>query len=96
MSPHLNANARVQAGSAAAESGLVLVDGVQQTLATLAPWVASGEPFILVGPEGCGKALLLQHAFAQLKSTAVAVVNCSAQTNALNAMQKLTQVRTRS
>ena len=57
--------------------------------------MSSGEPFILVGPEGCGKAMLLMDAFARERSTSVAVINCSAQTNATHAIQKLVQVSTR-
>ncbi len=50
------------------------------------------QPFIIVGPEGCGKELLLRHSFKQLRSVQVATVHCSAQTAAKHIMQKLSQV----
>ncbi len=46
-----------------------------------------------VGPEGSGKNTLLEYCFGRLMGAAVAVVNCSAQTNAANVIQKLVQVR---
>ncbi|CAM9392956.1 unnamed protein product, partial [Phaeothamnion confervicola] len=36
---------------------------VQRTLAAMRPWIESGESFILVGPEGCGKDMVIRHAF---------------------------------
>ena len=58
------------------------------------PWLQSTNkhPFIVVGPEGCGKELLLRHSFNQLRSVQVAVVHCSAQTSAMHIIQKLSQV----
>ena len=47
----------------------------------------------MVGPEGCGKELLLRHSFEGLRSVQVAVVHCSAQTSAMHIIQKLSQVR---
>lgn len=28
------------------------------------PWIQNGEPFILVGPEGCGKDMIIRYAFS--------------------------------
>ena len=42
--------------------------------------------------QGCGKAVLLEQCFAELRGTTTAVVNCSAQTTAENAIQKLSQM----
>ncbi|XP_064610087.1 cytoplasmic dynein 2 heavy chain 1-like isoform X3 [Liolophura sinensis] len=66
---------------------------VQRCLNYFNPWLQSDnrQPFILVGPEGCGKGLLLRHCFEQLRSTQVAVVHCSAQTNPTHVLQKLSQ-----
>ena len=50
-------------------------------------------PFLIVGPDGCGKTCLLEHCFAQLRSTNVATVHCSAQTTPVHVLQKLKQVR---
>jgi dynein heavy chain 2 len=48
--------------------------------------------FIIVGPEGCGKEMLLRHSFSELRSVQVAVIHCSAQTTATHVLQKLAQV----
>ncbi|KAJ1446203.1 dynein heavy chain and region D6 of dynein motor-domain-containing protein [Pelagophyceae sp. CCMP2097] len=63
----------------------------QRGMAMLAPWVASSEPFILVGPEGCGKNMMIRHAFAQRRKTAVAVLHCNAQTTAEHVIAKIAQ-----
>eukprot|EP00727_Mastigamoeba_balamuthi_P008592 m51a1_g4355 putative cytoplasmic dynein 2 heavy chain 1 (4311) ;mRNA; f:228679-242475 len=55
------------------------------------PCLRSYEPLVLVGPEGCGKNMLLRHCFAQLKSTSVATLHCSSQTTATHVIQKLNQ-----
>ena len=71
--------------------GLVMVDAVAQTQSLVTPWLESGKPFVLVGPEGCGKAMVLEDCFSRLPSTAVASLTCSAQTTASNVIQKLAQ-----
>ena len=71
--------------------GVVMVDAVAQVQSLVMPWLESGQPFVLVGPEGCGKALVLDDCFARLRSTSVATIACSAQTTASNVIQKLAQ-----
>ncbi|XP_074649972.1 cytoplasmic dynein 2 heavy chain 1-like [Tubulanus polymorphus] len=72
---------------------VVRTGDVQRGFDYFAPWLTpeNRQPFILVGPEGCGKGLLLNHCFEQLRSTQVAVVHCSAQTNPTHVLQKLGQ-----
>ncbi|KEG15451.1 dynein heavy chain [Trypanosoma grayi] len=48
-------------------------------------------PFIIVGPEGCGKTMLLSNLFKGIANTRVSTVNCSAQTEAVHVIQKLKQ-----
>lgn len=62
------------------------VDGIM-------PWLDSKSrtPFLLIGPDGCGKSLVLRQCFTDLRSTQVAVVHCSAQTNPTHILQKLAQ-----
>lgn len=74
------------------EPPLVRTVGVQRDIETFKTWLENGQPFIVVGPEGCGKNLMLRSAFKQLKSTQVAVLNCNAQTSANHLIQKLLQV----
>ncbi|KAK2099397.1 Cytoplasmic dynein 2 heavy chain 1 [Saguinus oedipus] len=66
---------------------------MQRSLDYFKPWLSSDtkQPFILVGPEGCGKGMLLRFAFSQLRSTQIATVHCSAQTTSRHLLQKLSQ-----
>ncbi|XP_068122972.1 cytoplasmic dynein 2 heavy chain 1 isoform X2 [Hyperolius riggenbachi] len=66
---------------------------IQRGLDYFRPWLGADtkQPFILVGPEGCGKGMLLRYAFSQLRSTQIATIHCSAQTSSRHVLQKLTQ-----
>ncbi|XP_055023019.1 cytoplasmic dynein 2 heavy chain 1 [Boleophthalmus pectinirostris] len=66
---------------------------MQRSLHCFSPWLTAKQrqPFMVVGPEGCGKGMLLRYAFSQLRSTQVAVVHCSAQTSSRHVLQKLGQ-----
>uniref|UniRef100_A0A3Q1BV91 Cytoplasmic dynein 2 heavy chain 1 n=1 Tax=Amphiprion ocellaris TaxID=80972 RepID=A0A3Q1BV91_AMPOC len=67
--------------------------GMQRGLHCFSPWLTAQhrQPFMVVGPEGCGKGMLLRYAFSRLRSTQVAVVHCSAQTSSRHVLQKLSQ-----
>jgi len=41
-------------------------------------WLDNGHSFILVGPEGCGKSLVIRNLINQMKSTQVAMIHCNA------------------
>ncbi len=81
---------------AGGENGLpvVLTPDVQRGLDLFRPWLSNSsvQSFIVVGPEGCGKELLLRYSFKQLRSAQVAMIHCSAQTSSTHIIQKLTQV----
>lgn len=47
-------------------SSLVVTAREQTTMQSLMPWLQQGDPFLVVGPEGCGKAVLMQHCMSQL------------------------------
>uniref|UniRef100_A0A3P8WNV8 Cytoplasmic dynein 2 heavy chain 1 n=1 Tax=Cynoglossus semilaevis TaxID=244447 RepID=A0A3P8WNV8_CYNSE len=66
---------------------------MQRGLHCFSPWLTAQhrQPFMVVGPEGCGKGMLLRYAFSRLRSTQVAVVHCSAQTSSRHVLQKLGQ-----
>ncbi|XP_069495113.1 cytoplasmic dynein 2 heavy chain 1 isoform X2 [Ambystoma mexicanum] len=66
---------------------------MQRGLDYFKPWLGlhTMQPFVLVGPEGCGKGMLLRYAFSQLRSTQIAIVHCSAQTTSRHVLQKLSQ-----
>nr|KAG5701774.1 hypothetical protein BaRGS_000764 [Batillaria attramentaria] len=72
---------------------VVRTSDVQRSLDYFSPWLDADnkQPFIIVGPEGCGKGLLLHHSFENLRSTQVAMVHCSAQTGPDHVLQKLGQ-----
>lgn len=57
---------------------VVQTSDVKGIMATLLHWLDPGikQPFLLVGPEGCGKSLMLKHCFKQLRNTNVAIVHC--------------------
>ena len=69
----------------------VRTTAVQRDEQMLRPWMERMEPFILVGPEGAGKNMLLTKLFRNSRSTQVAVVHCSAQTLATHVIHKLSQ-----
>nr|CAB3240329.1 cytoplasmic dynein 2 heavy chain 1-like [Phallusia mammillata] len=56
-------------------------------------WLKPGNrhPFVVVGPDGSGKSMLLHHCFDKLRSTQVATIHCSAQTSPTHLTQKLQQ-----
>lgn len=62
---------------------------IQRNMAMIKPWLTKQQPFILVGPEGCGKTLLLTNMFKDLKATSVVTIHCSAQTQSKHVIQKL-------
>jgi dynein heavy chain 2, cytosolic len=70
---------------------------VQRGVGGVMPWLNTETssnrryPFLLIGPDGCGKNLVLKQCFTELRSTQVAVIHCSAQTNPSNVVQKLAQ-----
>ena len=68
---------------------VVITSDVRVNADYILPWLRNGDPFIVVGPEGSGKSMLLRHCFQQLKSTSVATVHCSSQTAASHIIQKL-------
>ncbi|KAK7096855.1 hypothetical protein V1264_003902 [Littorina saxatilis] len=73
---------------------VVRTSDVQRCLDYFTPWLEADnkQPFIIVGPEGCGKSLLLHHSFENLRSVQVAMVHCSAQTGPAHILQKLGQM----
>eukprot|EP00667_Euglena_gracilis_P000034 EG_transcript_34 len=75
-------------------SEMVLTVDAQRNLDVLRPWLEQGTPFVLMGPEGCGKSLLISHIAKLVKGVSVATINCSAQTSAHHVIQKLHQVCT--
>ena len=55
-------------------------------------WFRNDKPFILVGPEGCGKSLIISSIIKKVKSTSVATIHCNAQTSSYHIIQKLNQM----
>ncbi|XP_064481252.1 cytoplasmic dynein 2 heavy chain 1-like [Ornithodoros turicata] len=58
----------------------------------LLPLLSFGtRPVLIVGPEGCGKSVLVQHCLQKVRSVQTTVVHCSAQTSPTHIVQKLTE-----
>ena len=65
----------------------------QRDIDLVRAWVIGAQPFILVGPEGCGKSMLIRRLVTtELKGADYATIDCSAQTTAKQVLQKLNQL----
>jgi dynein heavy chain 2 len=61
----------------------------------LKKWVENNNHFIVVGPEGCGKGMLIREAFVGIRKTMkinFSTIYCNSQTNANHIIQKLYQI----
>ncbi len=76
------------------QSKIIETVSVQRTAAVIRPWVEHMEPFILVGPEGCGKSMLINHLVGQRKGTSVTALHCNAQTTSEHVIQRIRQACT--
>ena len=63
----------------------------QRNAAMLQPLADQMQPFILVGPEGCGKNMMIRHLFGQRKKTLMSTLHCNAQTTAEHVITKIAQ-----
>ena len=72
-------------------SAVVPTVSVKRCVDMMRPWIEACEPFILVGPEGCGKHMMIAHAFAQRRGTSVTTLHCNAQTTAEHVITKVAQ-----
>jgi len=73
------------------ESVVIKTVTVQRTLACMDSWITHMQPFILVGPEGCGKSMIINHAFKQRRNVGIATIHCNAQTTADDIISKIVQ-----
>ena len=73
---------------------VVATADVQLTMAAVMPWLQAKvkQPFLLVGPEGIGKTMILKYCFSKLRSTNVATIHCSSNITPQHVIQKLSQV----
>ena len=68
---------------------LVLTPSIQKDIAVIKPLLERNENFVLCGPEGCGKNLIITNMIKQMKSTQMAMIHCNAQTSATEIIKKL-------
>mmetsp|Transcript_23934 Transcript_23934/g.36633 ORF Transcript_23934/g.36633 Transcript_23934/m.36633 type:complete len:104 (+) Transcript_23934:6688-6999(+) len=68
---------------------IVKTTSIQRDMSMIKPWLDKGDSFIVVGPEGCGKNLMIRNMIKQMKSTQIAIIHCNAQTSAFHVIQKL-------
>ncbi|KAH8053449.1 dynein light chain binding protein [Aureococcus anophagefferens] len=78
-------------GEAPTLESVIETVSTQRTMAMLRPMVEGGAPFVVVGPEGCGKNLMIRHAFAARRKVGVATLHCSARTDASHVIAKIGQ-----
>lgn len=72
--------------------GILLTASIQRNADLVRGWLSKMEPFILVGPEGAGKSLLLNYLFTtELKTSSVSTLHCNSQTTAEHIIQRITQ-----
>ena len=72
--------------------GILLTASMQRNSDIVSGWIEKMEPFILVGPEGAGKSLLLEYLFStQLKTSTVSTLHCNSQTTAEHVIQRIAQ-----
>ena len=60
---------------------MIKTAGNLRNLDLINTWVKNGDPFILVGPEGCGKNMTIKGAFEELNRTKriqIAEIPCNA------------------
>uniref|UniRef100_A0A158PC70 Cytoplasmic dynein 2 heavy chain 1 n=1 Tax=Angiostrongylus cantonensis TaxID=6313 RepID=A0A158PC70_ANGCA len=71
----------------------ILTAAAQSNKDTVLSWLSSTnrQPFLVVGPDGCGKEELLKHCFAEDNQSQLAIVHSSAQSRASAIMQCLLQ-----
>ncbi len=82
-----------EATRATLETGLVVQTvSFQRNVSMIRSWFEEGQPFIVVGPEGCGKSTMLNYLYRGRKGTSVATLNCNSQTSAENVIQKIQEV----
>lgn len=70
---------------------IVKTVSVLRTMNMVSKWIDNMEPFILVGPEGCGKTMLIRHLVSQRKATSVTVLHCNSQTSSEHVIRKIRQ-----
>ena len=68
---------------------LVQTPSIQKDIAVVKPLLERNENFVLCGPEGCGKDLIITNSIKQMKSTQMAVIHCNASTSAREVIHKL-------
>ncbi len=56
---------------------IVRTVNIQRDINMIKPWLDSGDSFILVGPEGSGKNLMIRNLIKQMKSTQLAIIHCN-------------------
>ncbi|KIH68599.1 hypothetical protein ANCDUO_01065 [Ancylostoma duodenale] len=59
----------------------ILTASAQSNRDTVLSWLSNSnrQPFIVVGPDGCGKEELLKHCFTEDSHSQLAIVHCTAQ-----------------
>ena len=62
------------------ETNIILTKHVQRAKIMLRPWIDGFHSFLLIGPNGCGKATILRHLFSQCENVQLKIIYCSSRT----------------
>lgn len=72
-------------------TALIETVGVQRNIGMIEKWMATAQPFILVGPEGAGKEMIIRYVVTKRRNTSLTMLHCNAQTTAEHVVQKIKQ-----
>ena len=71
---------------------VVVTENIQKNYNIIKNWFCLNKPFLIIGPEGCGKSLLIQYLLQNCSEKySVSIINCTSQTNSKSIIQKLYQ-----
>jgi transcriptional regulator with AAA-type ATPase domain len=56
------------------DTNIVYTKEIQRRVDYILPWVQNGQPFLIAGPEGCGKETIVRAAFNQIQDQNIKIV----------------------
>uniref|UniRef100_A0A8D8QIW2 Cytoplasmic dynein 2 heavy chain 1 n=2 Tax=Cacopsylla melanoneura TaxID=428564 RepID=A0A8D8QIW2_9HEMI len=71
---------------------LILTAQVKAAVDAIMPWIQDSIPFIMQGPHGSGKSLILEHCLSQLHGVVLATIHCSASISPQHLLHKLSHL----
>ncbi|KAI5737300.1 hypothetical protein M8J76_012015 [Diaphorina citri] len=81
-----------ESGSELDHGGLILTAQVKASIDVIMPWIQASVPFIMQGPHGSGKSLILEDCLSQIRGVELATIHCSASITPQHVLHKLSQL----